>query len=97
MQFIKAFQLSDNRINYYLAFLNVNQILKMYSIKEFRAVISDPEEKEMYELSMKTKIIIAPSTGQTITGQSIGSNVFYSHIDLIDIVNELEKGSNNEE
>ena len=47
------------------------------------------------KMLMKTKIIIAPSTGQTITGQSIGSNVFYSHIDLIDIVNELEKGSNN--
>ena len=95
MKFIKVFQQPNNRSPYYFSFLNANKIIEMLSIKEFRAGVHYADTNKTSEMWLKTKIIIAPNTGQTIVGQSINNNVFYSHIDLIDIVNELEKGANN--
>jgi hypothetical protein len=97
MKFIGVFQQPNNRSPYHFSFLNANKIIEMLSIKEFRAGVHYVKSNQTSEMWLKTKIIIAPSTGQTIAGQSIGTNVFYSHIDAVDIVNELEKGSNNEE
>ena len=95
MKFYEVFQQPNNRSPYYSSFLNGNKIQEMFSMEEFKASVHYVKSNQAFEMLLKTKIITAPSTGQTIAGQSIISNVYYSPMDLMDIVNELEKEAAN--